>query len=116
MATKKMKCSEERNHALWTLGSTNNGAHKGLLVCKNESATEYEDMKKHLQSTPGQGIPGILTQMRLDTRVWEYKLPHGKRVLYIVDVDNRKVLIGYAGQHLNKRCTDEKICQLGKKY
>ncbi|CAF4589865.1 unnamed protein product [Rotaria socialis] len=115
MVTMKGKCAEHRtNNAAWQLGSINNDVENGLQVCKDESSTEYEEMVKHLKSTPGKGISCMLSQMRLDTHVWEYKLPYNKRVLYILDDSRHRVMIGYAGQHLNKRRTDKKIQQLVK--
>ncbi len=115
-----ISCKRNQNstteNSLWSVDPINSGVDGDLRVLKNEFRIEYDEMEKHLQSTPGIGIPGKYSQMRLDTRVWEYKLPYDNRVLLILDFEQRMVRIGYAGQHLNKRCTDRQIRRIGKKY
>lgn len=98
-----------------------------MLIDGNNSITEarkqlaldqpeaYKIMINHLESNPAIGIRGTAIQMRLDTRVWEYKLSWSYRVLYTVDINKQQVNIDYVGHHLNKRCTDNLIKKMAKK-
>ena len=102
------------NKVEWTLVGMNKAVNKQVHALKDEFSKGYEMMEKHLESTPTQGITGTLKQTVLNTRVWQYKLPSGHRVLYTLNAKERLVIIGYAGAHLNKHCTDTIINQLGK--
>ncbi len=113
-------CNRNENSTLessqWKLVGSKTSVDRDMASLKAEFPTEYDEMESLLQSMPETEIRGKLIQMRLEPRVREYKLTHDIRVLFVLDFEQRRVIVTYAGQHLNKRRTDQKLRQIRKKH
>jgi len=101
-------------HPPLSIAGINHHVDQKLVVLKKESRTDYEEMERLLQR-PTEPIAGKLVQTRLDPRVREYKLPNDYRILFIIKFEQRQIIVGYAGRHLNKHRMDQHILRLAKK-
>ncbi|CAF4260548.1 unnamed protein product [Rotaria sordida] len=115
---KKNKKSDRASNGerlLWKLVVFNHHVQEDLYTLKNTFPEDYQQMEQQLESAPTKNIPGKLIQTKLNTRIWEYKLSKDNRVLFFLNFKQQQVIVEYAGQHLNKRRTDQLIRKISKK-
>jgi hypothetical protein len=101
-------------HPPWPIAGINHHVDQNLVMLKKEIPTDYEEMERQFQR-PTEAIAGKRVQTRLNPRIREYKLPNDYRILFIIKFEQRQIIVGYAGRHLNKHRMDQQIRKLAKK-